>query len=136
MKTLLEDRRRLIPPLATALVIGVGFLIVILSGCGSSGDSSSKSTSSGGSPAASSSGKIDIVDFEFAPKDVTVKAATPVTWTNKDSSAHTATATGPGGGFDTGTLQQGDSKTVKVKPGTYKYFCNIHPFMEATLVVK
>jgi plastocyanin len=113
------------------------FLIIALGGCGSSSDSSSsETTSSGASSGASTSGKIDISNFEFVPKDVTVKAGTPVTWTNQDSAAHTATATGPGGGFDTGTLEQGDSKTVKVKSGTYHYICGIHPFMKATLVVK
>lgn len=142
MKRLLVNRRRPIPALATALLISVcASLIIVLSGCGSSGGSTSSSASSAPSPsgkssAVSSSGKIDISNFEFVPKNVTVKAGTPVTWTNQDSSAHTATASGPGAGFDTGTLQQGDSKTVKVQPGTYQYICNIHPFMKATLVVK
>jgi plastocyanin len=134
----LDNGRRLSPLLATALSIGLcAFLILALGGCGSSNDSTSNgSASSGGSSGAASSGKIDISNFEFVPKSVTVKTGTPVTWTNKDSSAHTATATGPGAGFDTGTLQQGDSKTLTVAPGTYHYICDIHPFMKATLLVK
>ena len=119
-------------------LLAIALLAVVLVGCGgSSSDSTTTGSASGGaSPASSSSGKIDIVNFEFAPKSVTVKAGTPITWTNQDSSAHTATATGPGGGFDTGTLQQGGSKTLKVKPGTYNYICSIHPFMKGTLTVK
>jgi plastocyanin len=109
-------------------------LLIAFAGCGGS-DSSSSSTSDSGSPTASY-GKIEIKDFEFVPKAVTVKAGTPITWTNKDSAAHTATVSGPNGGFDTGTLQEGVSKTVKVKPGTYHYVCGIHPFMKATLTVK
>jgi plastocyanin len=125
------------------LAIGVcAFLIIALGGCGGTSDSTSSGSTSDGassgdaSSGASTSGKIEIKNFEFVPKGVTVKAGTPVTWTNQDSSAHTATATGPGGGFDTGTLQQGDSKTLKVAPGTYHYICDIHPFMKATLLVK
>ena len=134
----LDHSRRLSPLLATTLSIGLcALLVLVLGGCGSSNDSTSTGSASGGaSSGASTSGKIDISNFEFVPKSVTVKAGTPVTWTNKDSSAHTATATGPGGGFDTGTLQQGDLKTLKVEPGTYHYICDIHPFMKATLLVK
>jgi plastocyanin len=117
-------------------ILALGALLLIgLAGCGSSGSSMSTSTSSASSSAASS-GKIQISGFEFAPRTVTVKAGTPIVWTNEDSAAHTATASGPNGGFDTGTLQKGDSKTVKVKPGTYHYVCGIHPFMKATLIVK
>ena len=138
MNEQLDNSRRLSPLLATALSIGLcALLVLVLGGCGSSNDSTSSGSASGGaSSSASTSGRIDISNFEFVPNSVTVKADTPVTWTNKDSSAHTANATGPGAGFDTGTLQQGDSKTLKVAPGTYHYICDIHPFMKATLLVK
>jgi plastocyanin len=138
MKEQLESRRQFSSLLATAIAIGLcALLVLVLGGCGSSNDSTSSGSASGGaSSSASTSGRIDISNFEFVPNSVTVKAGTPVTWTNKDSSAHTATATGPGAGFDTGTLQQGDSKTLKVAPGTYHYICDIHPFMKATLLVK
>ena len=134
-----NHRSRLHPLLATALAVAaIAVLVVAFTGCGGSDSSTTSGSTSGGSgsSATSSSGKIDISNFEFAPKSVTVKAGTAVTWTNQDSSAHTATATSPGGGFDTGTLQQGDSKTLKVEPGTYQYICSIHPFMKGTLTVK
>lgn len=145
VKSILEGRRR---PLVLLAIAAASLSLIAFAGCGSSYSTSSTSTSSSsGSNAsasqgsnsgssAASSGKIDISNFEFVPKTVTVKAGTPITWTNQDSAAHTATAPGPNGGFDTGTLQKGDSKTVNVKAGTYQYVCGIHPFMKATLVVK
>jgi len=83
---------------------------------------------------------VRIADFAYAPAATTVPAGTTITFTNTDSAPHTATS-GPSptadGVFDTGTLKKGRSKTVKVtKPGTFAYYCAIHPFMKATLTVK
>jgi plastocyanin len=68
---------------------------------------------------AQNSASVDIADFAFGPNSVTITAGGSVTWTNSDSAPHTAT--GDGGSFDT--------------PGTYTYFCAIHPDMTATVVV-
>jgi hypothetical protein len=57
-----------------------------------------------------------------------------VTWTNRDSAAHTATASG--GGFNTGTLKQGQSATHRfTTAGRFAYICAIHPNMKGTVVV-
>ena len=59
-----------------------------------------------------------------------------VTWTNADSAPHTATAKA-GSAFDTGTLNQGQSKKVTFsKAGTFQYTCTFHPFMSGTVVVR
>jgi len=134
MKTLLEDRRLLLPVLLTALVIAVGaVLIVVLGGGTSDSPSAARSTP----PTATASAvTINITNFKFLPASVTVKAGTKVAWINNDSSPHTATAKGPGG-FDTGNLTKGDKQAVTLrKPGTYEYICEIHPFMKATVVVR
>jgi plastocyanin len=84
--------------------------------------------------------RVQITDFVYAPAAITVPAGTTITFTNDDSAPHTATSgtsPTPDGIFDTGTLKKGQSKTVKVtKPGTFAYYCAIHPFMKATLTVK
>lgn len=83
---------------------------------------------------------VQIKDFVYAPATITVPTGTTVTFTNDDSSPHTATSgtsPTPDGVFDSGTLSKGDSKTVKLtKPGTFAYYCAIHPFMKATVTVK
>lgn len=79
--------------------------------------------------------EVDIVNFAYSPKTVTIKAGGQVTWTNKDAVAHTATA--DDGSFGTGLLAQGDSESVTFdKAGTYTYYCKPHPNMKATVVVE
>lgn len=127
MNDLLADRRKILPLLATAIVIAVGsFLIVVLTDDGTG--SASAAPASGGT-------RVSIKDFKFAPATLEVTGR-KVTWTNEDSAPHDASADGPGEGFATRTLQKGESQTVTVSPGTYAYVCTIHPFMKAKLVVK
>jgi plastocyanin len=77
---------------------------------------------------------IAISNYAFAPKALTVKAGTHVTWTNHDSTAHTATA--DGGAFDTGTIAPKASHTIDfTRPGTFTYHCAFHAFMTATVTV-
>lgn len=80
--------------------------------------------------------KVDIANFDYSPKTVTVKTGGTVTWTNTDGANHTATQSPGGSGFDTGTLSKGDSKTETFKtPGTYQYICLFHAFMHGTVKV-
>lgn len=82
---------------------------------------------------AAATAAIAIRDYKFGPAAVTVKAGASVTWTNSDTSPHTATAAGK---FDTGTLKKGASKTIVLAtPGTYAYVCAFHPYMKATVTV-
>jgi plastocyanin len=66
------------------------------------------------------------VDFDFAPRRLTVPAGTTVTWTNGGQRPHTATDRG--GTFDTRPIAPGASARVTLStPGTYFYFCRINP---------
>jgi len=54
---------------------------------------------------------------------------------NEDRAAHTATAE-RAGAFDTDKLERGDARAVTLdKPGTYRYYCVFHRFMQADLIV-
>jgi plastocyanin len=78
---------------------------------------------------------VAISNYAFAPKALTVKVGTRVSWTNHDSTAHTATA--DASGFDTGTVAPHATKTIDFKhPGTFTYHCAFHAFMTATITVK
>ncbi len=95
------------------------------------------STSSSVVPAAGPN-SVNIVNYAFAPKSLTVKTGTTVTWKNYDQYDHqVASSSGdPGLAFDLGV--QGPNKTVQhtfTAPGTYAYFCNIHNYMKGTIVV-
>ncbi|HZD36995.1 MAG TPA: plastocyanin/azurin family copper-binding protein [Nitrososphaeraceae archaeon] len=71
----------------------------------------------------------------FIPAYSFVPIGTNVTWTNQDYVAHTATSAE--GSFDTEAILPGQSKTIKLNhnPGTISYYCEIHPWMQATIEV-
>ena len=77
---------------------------------------------------------VEINNFDFFPRDLTVQAGSTVTWANGDAVPHDATD--DAGGWGTGTLAQGESTTLTFdSPGVYQYLCTIHPNMKATLKV-
>ncbi|MBT2467198.1 cupredoxin domain-containing protein [Streptomyces sp. ISL-66] len=82
------------------------------------------------------SAEVRIQDFKFTPAEVKVTAGAKITVTNEDSAPHTLTAT-EGYAFDTGTIEAGKSATFTApsKPGSYPFFCSIHPQMKGTLIV-
>lgn len=76
-----------------------------------------------------------IENFAYGPKTITIKRGDRVTFTNRDSMGHTATA--DDGSFDTGMIEQGQSKTITfAHPGSYSYHCTPHPNMKATIIVQ
>lgn len=82
-----------------------------------------------------SQNSVQISNFSYSPATLTVRAGESVTWTNQDSAGHSATADDKS--FDTGVLSQGQSGSIKFdKPGTYTYYCSVHPKMKATIVVQ
>jgi plastocyanin len=101
-----------------------------------SGAPAARSAQSGSHPTiASRHVRVAIRMFAFSPQHLTVRVGTRVTWTNYDSTAHTATANN-NTSFDTGTINPGQSRTVRfTRPGTYPYHCAFHAFMTATITV-
>jgi plastocyanin len=84
---------------------------------------------------AAAGAEVKIGNFTFTPQTLKVPVGTQVTWTNGDDTPHTVVT---------------DDKTIKskaldtdekfsytfTKPGTYSYFCSIHPNMKGTVVVQ
>lgn len=80
------------------------------------------------------SAKVEIVEFTYQPDPVTIEEGGKVTWINRDSAPHTATADDDS--FDTETLEEGKLKSETFKnAGSYPYFCEIHPDMRGTVEV-
>jgi plastocyanin len=88
-------------------------------------------------PAASDSqmgAGVTIVDFAFQPGFSVVPAGSTVSWFNAGAAPHTVTASA--GAFDSGTIGSGGGfSTTFWTPGTYSYFCAIHPSMVGTVQV-
>ena len=78
-----------------------------------------------------------IDDFRFGPAVLTVPVGTKVTWTNDDSDPHTVTSEAAPKLLKSPPLDTGDSFAFTFdKPGTYRYFCSIHPHMQGVVVVQ
>jgi plastocyanin len=78
--------------------------------------------------------EVAVANFAFAPPNLTVQTGAIVTWTNMDDVSHTVTADNDA--FDSGAFGAGANYQLTAgPPGTYTYFCEIHPFMHGTLTV-
>ncbi|KAF2393940.1 cupredoxin domain-containing protein [Pseudomonas frederiksbergensis] len=78
--------------------------------------------------------KIDIKEFMFGSKDMTVAVGTKVTWVNDDEIPHTVAETHKV--FRSGALDTNDSFSyVFNTPGEFEYFCSLHPQMIGKIVV-
>ena len=79
-------------------------------------------------------GEIQIAGFQFGPAEAEVTVGATVTWTNFDGATHTATA--DDGTFDSGDIEAGEDFSFTFEdPGTFSYFCEIHPDMVGTITV-
>jgi plastocyanin len=79
--------------------------------------------------------EVQIDQFAFAPQRVTVKVGTTVTWINHDDIPHTVTSSSKS--FKSNALDTKDKFAFTfTTPGTYEYFCSLHPHMTGTIVVE
>ena len=84
-------------------------------------------------PVPSAGVKID--NFSFGPAQITVPAGTTVTWTNRDDIPHTVVSDDKL--FKSNALDTDDKFSYTfAKPGTYPYFCSLHPKMTGKVVVQ
>ena len=78
---------------------------------------------------------ITIDNFTFTPKELTVAVGTTVTWANHDDIPHNVVSDDKS--FKSKALDTDDNFSFTfTKPGTYSYFCSIHPKMTGKIVVQ
>lgn len=80
--------------------------------------------------------QIVIKDFHFNPETITVKAGEKVTWINRDEEPHTIVSVEKQ--FKkSGALDTDQEFTITAgAPGTYTYYCSVHPKMTGTILVE
>jgi plastocyanin len=127
----------------------VSMLFVLpMAACGGAGDEPAADKVSAAEPPVPASvthaghGSANAVEMrliQFQPKQITLAAGTEVTWTQSDAGFHTVTSgtveqagggvtAEPDGKFRSERLATGESfKFTFDQPGTYAYFCEIHP---------
>jgi plastocyanin len=85
---------------------------------------------------ASDKREVKIDNFSFGPATITIPAGTTVTWTNNDDVPHVVTSD-DNKLFKSKALDTDDHFSFTfTKPGTYNYYCAIHPKMTAKIVVQ
>jgi plastocyanin len=85
--------------------------------------------------AATTTNGVTIANFAFAPQSITVAPGQMVTWTNKDSTAHTVTA--DKGEWDSKEVAAGATfQRTFDQAGMFAYRCAIHSSMHGMVVVK
>ncbi len=132
------------------------FLLLAVAGCGTSPDGAAQSAAPALAPGpeapqkpspptthaqatapAADARQVVIDNFAFSPRTLTVAVGTRITWVNHDDVPHTATSSSKPRVFDSGALDtDGTFSFVFQTPGTYAYFCAVHPHMTGTVTVK
>jgi plastocyanin len=84
---------------------------------------------------AKDSAKVSIVNFVFAPAEITIAPGESVTWTNDDGAPHGLEYHDGAKGTD--LLLPGASFSRQFdRPGTYDYNCSVHPYMTGRVIVR
>jgi plastocyanin len=101
--------------------LAIAAVALALGGCG------------GGDGSTSSSPGVEAADFRFAPARVRVTAGQVLEWRNRGTTDHAI----KGPGFFSRAVPPGGRWMHRFdKPGTYSYFCTLHPdVMRAVVVV-
>ena len=86
--------------------------------------------------AGSKSIEIEIKDFAFDPQKITVKSGEKITWINRDGEPHTVVSVGKKFQRSPGLDTDQEFSIIAGAPGTYEYFCSVHPKMTGTIVVE
>ena len=115
-------RNQFILRITASLLLLVGF--VVLGGENARAGSQSSATI-----------QVKIDNFSFTPATLTVPAGTTVTWENRDDIPHTVVSDDKI--FKSKVLDTDEKFSYTfTKPGTYPYFCSLHPKMTGTVVVQ
>ena len=131
---------RCIPnPIHLAILMVV--LITFISVCGCTGNSPSSITPAATPTEVPGTMTVNIQNFAFVPASITVQKGTTVTWVNLDTSTHQI-RNDIQGSLAQGALFSSDSLLKDARysfkfdiPGTYPYYCTIHPSMKGTVIV-
>ena len=79
--------------------------------------------------------EIKIDNFSFTPATLTVHAGVKVTWVNKDDVPHTVASKDKQ--FKSPALDTDQSFSYTfASPGTYDYYCTMHPKMTGKIIVE
>jgi len=125
-----------------AILVTVFAMFIIMAGCTSyTPPATPPATTQTQAPGTPGTPTVTIQNFAFSPASITVPRGTTVTWVNQDSANHVILndaqgSVAQGALFTSNSLGKGAEFSYKFdNPGTYPYYCSIHPSMKATVIV-
>ncbi len=113
--------------LGVTAIVAVGFILMA---------GTQRGQAAGPGDNANNQVEVKIDNFSFGPMTLKVAAGTTVTWTNNDDVPHTVVSEDKTT-FRSKALDTGDHFSYTfTNPGTYPYFCSVHPKMTAEVIVQ
>src|SRR5689334_9974691 len=100
--------------------------LAIAASCGGGSTPTSPGTTNG-TPITIVNGAQVLTTTAYSPNPLTIPAGTTVTWTNKDSTTHTATS--DTGAFNGTVAPTAQFSVIFSNKGTFTYHCSLHPNM-------
>src|SRR5262249_39939248 len=119
-----------------SLLAMVAFFISLVSTTGTMASQATPSpTQAAATTVAATTPQVTIEHATFGPVTLTISVGTTVTWANHDGDLHSVASSQ--GLFVSPGLDPGDTFSYRfTTPGTYAYFCALHPHMKGTIVVQ
>jgi plastocyanin len=125
-------RRRRTP---SAALVAASLLALTVAGCGSGSDLGTTASAQTKRPG----GAVHVVmqNLAFSPSVVHASVGQSVVWTNEDAAPHNVTyVSGPKFSSSRPELKRFSQFQLRLtEPGTIRYYCTIHPWMKASIVV-
>jgi len=114
-------------------------VLALAASCGGGSSStptspSTPSTGNNGTPISIVAGARTLTTTAYSPNPLTISAGTTVTWTNNDSTTHTATS--DSGVFNGTVAPSAQYSFTFTNKGTFTYHCSLHPNMVGSVVVQ
>lgn len=149
----MNQKTTMVAVIAAVLILVGGLGFMLMNNGGSNRESANNSSMAGSqsgkmadmnmnqqtaeSTEAQETNMVDIKDFKFLPRKITVKKGTTVTWTNQDSIRHDISPMEKNDAFKgSELLGKGESYSFTFNTvGTYNYNCTPHPYMKGTVEV-
>jgi plastocyanin len=118
-----------------AKLLAASALLIGLASCVGLAVLSAQSQQAAQSQPAARPAQIKIDNFSFTPQQLTIAQGTTIIWVNNDDVPHTVVATNKE--FRSKALDTGEQFSFTfTKPGTYQYFCSVHPMMTGKVIVQ
>jgi plastocyanin len=109
----------------TFLVAGLAVMMFLLAACGGGSETQAANSTSAGPAVLSGEVKVILQMSAFTPSDLTVKAGSTVTWTNRDMLGHSVVA--DDGSFKSVLLANGQTYSHQFATvGNFPYYCGLH----------